>query len=301
MVSAIPRKNYYNGKNRRFRPYRKRGGIFKRQSLVKKVNNLSKAVSLNRKLAYGHIQRNLQISSATLVPTASYPVCFQASNFSQGGTLAPFYQITSTGSIGQPAHFSSYDIVNNGFWAQNNTDIPDTGQYRALYANYRFKIEGNSSLDATRIRIDFIQPRASSLRNATSSSQALVLPQALSALGGLCIYNMLNPTYFKRIATKTVMIDSNTNLLGAGTGVSETTGHNSTTPNVKYCNFMLKINKNMYQATSGTNYTYQNNAFANNIWCVISTDDEESTVSDAVNVKVTRQVVWRDTKGSSSL
>ena len=303
MVSAIPKgRSYYNGK-RRYNPYRRRGVPMKRVSLAKKVNNLSKAVSLNRKLAYGHIQRNLQIASATLIPTATYPICFQASNFAQGGTNAPIYQITTTGTIGSAAHWSPYDIISNGYWSQDNSDIPDTGQYRALYANYRFKIEGNPSLDATNVRIDFIQPRASSFRNATSSSQALALPQSLSALGGLCNHNMYNPVYFKIIATKRVILDSTTSVsnIASSPGNTTSTGHTSTTSNVRFCNFMVKINKNIYQATSGTNFNYQNTAFANQIWCVISTDDAVATGSDKVQITCTRQVVWRDTKGSASL
>ncbi len=271
-------------------------------SLARRVNSISKQVNLNKKLAYGHIQRNLQYASATLNPTDGYPICFQASNFGQGSTNAPIYQITTAGSIGTPAYWSPYDKIANGYWTNQNADIPDTGQYRALYANYRFIIQGDPNLDATTVRIDFVTPRASAFRNATSSNQALVLPQSLNALGGLCNHNMINPTYFKIIATRKIMLDSLTNMSGTAVGpVTTTSGHSSTTPNQRMVNFMLKINRNIYQSQSGTNFNYQNTSFANQVWCILSTDDVLATVSDKVKIFCTRHVVWRDTKGSASL
>lgn len=305
MAAAIQkRRNYFNGRRRRF-GFRRRAIIRKKptsMALAKRMNGLARAVNLNRKLAYGHIQRNLHKASATLNPTNYFPICFQASNFGQGSTNAPIYQISSTGSITSAAYWTPYDTITNGYWTNNNVDVPDSGQYRALYANYRFIIQGEPNLDSTQVRIDFIQPRYSSFRNATSSNQALVLPQSLSALGGLTDHNMINPTYFKIIATRMVSLDSLTHTTSTNDGTTQTTtGHTATTTNQKHVSVMLKINRNMYQSLSGTNYNYQNTAYHNQIWCVISTNDLVATASDKVKVFCSRHVCWRDTKGSSSL
>jgi len=279
---------------RRRAPVRRKYPIRKTGTL----RTLKRQVAANRRLAQGHLQRNLQKNSANLTPTASYPIAFQVANFGQGSNSA-FFQVSTSGSVGSVATWAAYDAVSNGFWANQNVDIPDTGQYRALYTNLKFRIKGHPNLDSTRVRIHILQPKTAALRFVTGSTQPLVLPLALSALSGLCDHNMINPTYFKVIATKSVLMNSAIQYDNNSADPQQLS--NSTTANEKNLYFRISINRTMYQSLSGTNFGPYNTSYGNQVWAIISTDDAISSVGDAIHVDVTRQVVWRDMKGGANL
>lgn len=290
VASAIQKRNFYGGYKKGFR---KRTVIRKKPTnygLAKRMNKMSRAISLNRKLAYGHTQRNLQKVQAPILVMRSTPVAFQATNFGTG-TNSSAWQINSSGAVAALTTFGVNDVVSDGYWANQNNDVPDTGQYRALYANYKFICKGNTSVNDRYIRIDFIQPRPASFRNINSTINPLVLPYSLQALQNLCDGNMINPTYFKIICTKHVYINSKS--------ISDNNTV-STTGNTKVVNIMLKINKNMYQSLSGTNFGPSNTSYLNQIWCVLSTNAVSDTL-DTTEIDVHRHVVWRDTKGSAAL
>lgn len=281
---------------RRAAPYRRRYPTRRKAPAVKR---LARRVAANTRAAQGHLQRNLQVSGPLVSPTNQFPICFQVTNFGQGSNSA-LYQVNAAGALASVATFSAYDVVTQGFWANQNADIPDTGQYQALYSKLTFRINGNPNLDSTRIRIDLVKPKASALRYLSSSStQPLVLPQALNCFQKLCQFNVINPTYFTVLKTRTVMINSAIQY-DSNIGDPQMLS-NSTTVNQKDIHMYVPINRTIYQSLSGTNFGPYNTAFANQIWCIISSDDGISSVGDSVEVSVIRHVVWRDTKGSAPL
>jgi len=279
-----------------------------------KVATQKDIVSLQRKIATinnkakGSIQRNLQTIDEFVTPTSGYPVLFDISNMVYGQQYGcPIYQEQLLGQVQPVARFMAYDPGGDSqtqFWTPNNTDVCNdthSGRYYPKSASMRFQFSGNPSLDDCRIKIQIFKMKRGAVRPRTgmtpeTTNQSLALPSAINGLAGMCTDNFLNPTFFKKLYEKNLYLNS------AG-DLPETTTQTNTTGNSKFCTINWKFPRNfrMNQTTTGQNYSAENVPYTQPFWCLVSTNDQLATLSDAVNMKLTRMVEWRDEIGSASL
>jgi len=181
----------------------------------------------------------------------------------------------------------------------------DTGKYLPVEANYTIRVEGLQSLDNTRVRIQVFQAKASTLIPGTSTSDVLVLPTGLKHLGNLAdpTINRLNPVFmreYKKLG-RTMFINS--------TKTDDQT--KGTTGNIFYHRFTIHPKKMKFQGETLPNTPNDPQAAPRDgqfgplqispdspLWMIISTDDITGAIGDAVSVRVSRRVVWRDPLGS---
>lgn len=266
------------------------------KTLASKVRRLDLAVK-------GSVQRNMQETSATVTPTAGYPLLFDITDFCYGASHgAKIYQKNSiTSNIEGAAQFNAAemgDVAAEKFWENNNLDVcndPLSGKYFAQYAHMRFLISGNPSLDDTRVKISIFKMKRGSIRpQGADESHVLALPDSIDGLRYMVDTNFFNPTYFKVLYEKEVYIDS------AG-DVPETTTQVNTTGNSRHFELKWQFkNLKINQVKTGQDYAPKNRTYTDPIWCLISTNDF-SSVTDAVNVKIRRVVQWRDEFGAANL
>lgn len=266
------------------------------KTLASKVRRLDLAVK-------GSVQRNLQETSATITPTAAFPLLFDMTDFCYGHAHgAKIYQKNSvTGNIEGAANFNAAevgDVPGEQFWLNNNLDVcndPLSGKYFARFAKLRFLINGSPSLDDTRVKITIFKMKRGTIRpQGADESQVLALPDSLDGLRYMVNTNMFNPTYFNVLYEKEVYLNS------AGQ-VPETTTQTNTTGNSRYINLKWNFNNlKINQVKTGQDYAPKNRTYTDPIWCLISTNDATS-LTDAVHIKIRRHVEWRDEFGAANL
>lgn len=282
---------------------------------AKAVNSLYRSVRSLKMSQYGSKQVGYHKMTTHVTPVAAQPVLFDMLDFScrhpAGGIQIPsgyFYQVTTAGLLGEVAGWESCQ-PNNLFWEGERVDIPDTGKMLACDMAYTFRIEGISSLDDTRVRIDIFQQKTKVyyVRPSTAQGGVLALPHSLAGLDNMATptLNRLNGVYFKKI--KTIWKYFN----------SKTTEDQSTqtTANIQYASFRMKPNMLIQQigtapavvnnasdvVVTGGQWGIYNKPLNQSLWCLISTDDRTALASDQVRVTVTRKVIWRDSVGGSQL
>lgn len=282
-----------------------------------KIADLKKDVMFLKKARHGSIQQNLQTSN-TMVPTSSYPLLTDLTDFTcfrTGSTTPPvparqgclFYQYTPVG-LTAAGPYNVQNFETSPYWKNQNVDQVDTGKYLPVMAKYTIRVEGRAALDNTRIRIQIFQARASAIIPATSTANSLVLPTGLQYLNDLAdpTINRLNPVFFKEYYKlgKTMFINS--------TKTDQST--KGTTGNIFYHTFTIRPKKMKYQSET-LPYTPSDPASPDDdgqfgplsispdspLWMTISTDDQTGAIGDAVTVRVSRRVMWRDPIGSSSV
>lgn len=282
---------------------------------AKAVNSLYRSVRNLKMSQYGSKQVGYHKMTTHVTPIARAPVLFDMLDFSvrhpANGVQVPsgyFYQISTAGALSQVAGWESCQPTNL-FWADEKTDIPDTGKMFACDMDYTFRIEGIDSLDDTRVRIDVFQQKMSVYyaRPNTAVGGILALPHALAALDNMATptLNRINSLYFKKVKTIWKYFNSHTG------GVTT-----QTTPNIQYASFRMKPNMLIQQLgtvpavvnnpsdvpVTGGQWGIYNKPLRQSLWCLISTDDATAALpSDAVRVTVTRKVVYRDHVGAAGL
>jgi hypothetical protein len=308
---------------RRTMPMRSRP---KSHSTKVELERLSRLVTKNTKLSQGALQRNCQTLNEALLIGEYCPACFQADNFLSVDTNTPLSTSNSctvyrpgidtvSGEAEAPevVGYFTRSVVNaikttgyttaagddypSSYWLSANGDIPDSGKYTALYADYRFSvfpIQGDPVY--TRFRIDFVRlkkPLPSPLVgvgpfNGQIGTQQL-LPGTIAALGGLMSVNMYNPDYFSVIDTKEFFLDA---------------PHYRTAQEFT-CTVHLDLGgKTVNQGETTNNFNAANSDPLKNVWCIISTSqsqDDLITPNHALyKINIARQCVWRDPLGSAT-
>jgi len=283
-----------------------------------KIADIKRDVRFLKMARFGSIQINFQKTDRTLIPIKTRPVLFDMMDFTCRRDAAPpapassgclCYQYNVAGSAVQAAstwHINS-TLAANPYWLGQNRDIPDTGKYLPVSAQYTFRIEGNPSLDNTRVRLQVFAVKSRTYVPNSVASNNLVLPTALNNLENMAnpVENRLSRVHFKCYADKWVFLNSSkTN--------DDTKG---TSANIKYKS--IKVNPKRKhlrnQAVSNPetpmdpdaefpdgNYGPLNCPITEPLWCLISTDDESSLL-DSVEVTISRRVVWRDPIGMAPL
>lgn len=331
---------------RRTMPMRSRQ---KSKSTKDELERLSRLVTKNTRLSQGAIQRNCQTLNVPLIPTDQSPVCFQADNFLvidsatapvpstvlTDTSAARVYQPTfgdeldayTPGSTDAVAYFTTAKVnlikslgynapdgtsYNSSYWLNANKDIPDTGKYVALYADYRIRFFTNydgtvtataprpvdSSCPKSRFRVDFVRlkkPLPQALNGTGPFSTAsvgtqLMLPGTLASLGELLTVNMYNPDYFSVIKSQDITLEP--------TRGTTRTDHTITV-------HLDLGGKTVNQGETVNNFNPVNTDPLKNVWCIISATQTSPSVHDVTSLHwacdITRHCVWRDTMGSSSL
>lgn len=283
-----------------------------------KINALSKQVHKLQMASYGKVQQNFQRLREILVPVATRAICLDLTDFTcnrpgtpsaaEGANVFQYGLTTTTPAA--VAHWDLASLNTNVFWKHQNVDQVDGGAYLAMNCTYFVEVQGVDALDNTRVRFDIVSQKPSVLTQqiagATALTGILTLPDSLNSMQHLAdpTVNRINPLYFKKYMSKVVFINS-------AKSNPDTKG---TTANIMRFSFRLKPNKlciqNKTNPTIGNlddepeiargNFGPYNVPATQPLWMIISTDDEVG-VLDAVNIKISRRVVWRDQIGSANL
>jgi len=285
-------------------------------SNARAINSLSRSIAKLKMSQYGRIQQNLQTANGPITPTANYPVLFDATDFScfRSGPPAAqgcqMWQYNALGQLTTTGGFNIQDNLGNPYWENQNNDIVDGGCFFPTYVKYFIDVQGLPSLDNTRVRFDFFSVKSSSQIQSTTSANLVTLPTGLQHLDNMATphLNRINPIFFKRYLTKTIFINSTK-------GDPNTKG---TTGNIHKFSVVLRPKKPRYQAISTPNtpndpdlatpelatsgqYGPYNVPTTAPLWCLVSTDDLVASVSDRVQVTISRKCIWRDSIGSAKL
>jgi hypothetical protein len=299
------------------------------------VNRISRKVNFLMSARWGQVQKNFHTSDA-LVPTSGAPICFDATNFtckrlSAGGTIVDqgckIWQVSATGvGITQAGTWGiTNDVESSPFWWGATADIPDGGVYKPLRASYTLQIRGRPSLDDTYIDIFLLahRPKAVTLGPGVNGR---IMPTALQFMKRISQPdNTINWSFFKKYYHKRIYINSQTYINSATPPQGVTSqGMTSTTGNTRTVKFTIHPKKVRTQLTTWpevpgvttdptTAPAPQEGDLANGIWygtnapiteplwCVISCNDQSALFGDSVNVKMSREVVWRDSIGHSAV
>jgi len=186
-----------------------------------------------------------------------------------------------------------------------NRDIVDTGKYLPVQVNYRIRVEGISSLDNTRVRLDVFQAKSRAVIQSSTTADQQLLPTGLQHLNNMAnpTLNRLNSVFFKKYLSKQVFINSTKT-------DADTKG---TTGNIKYIYFSVRPKRLRTQGETNPatpqdetpevangNWGPLNVPIDEPLWALLSTDDRTS-IGDSVRVTMSRTCIWRDHIGSSTL
>ena len=314
------------GKSLAFRKY-KRTGVSGQKRVDNKqtaqINKLTKQVYNLQMSKFGNVQQNYHALAEQLKPAATKPICFDMNDYTceRGVVIGGLVYQHDPANVppSEPVevtHWIRNDNGQNFYWQNQNEDQPDAGSYLAMDATYFFSIQGNRSLSDTRIRLDLIVQKedVSFPSFATAATQSLALPDTLQYMKHLCdpYQNRINPTYFRKIMTKIVYINSSK----TNAHVKGTTGNRMRfSVNVKPNRVMIQNETNPQtgggvvafdSGGTGEQQEYERGNFGplnvpttQPLWCIISTDDPNG--GDEVIVEVSRRVRWRDALGSAGL
>lgn len=298
------------------------------------INKLSKQVYKLQMASYGSVQMNLHTLDRDLTPTAAAPLCLDVTDFTcerivNGVSVQDGARIFQANSTSSPYYGAvskwkrSNYLQSNYYWKTQNQDQPDTGKYLCMNATYFVEVQGVDALDNTRIRFDLISQKPAGILNnnvsgASTPEANKVLPFTLNQMQYLAEphINRINPLYFKKFFSKTIFINSQP---------TTESGVKATTANIQRFSFTLKPNKVMNQVLTNPivgnvpiidestgaigsqkeivygNYGPYNVSPTQPLWLLISTDDQVATLSDKVQIKMSRRIVWRDHIGSANL
>lgn len=279
------------------------------------INDLARDVRYLKRARYGSVQKNLQILTRPLTPTATQP-CFcvinnvQADNPASGAVGAQWYQLNAAGISTIVSNFERNDAT---FWDQQNDDIVDGGVALLGAIKLTFRIfcdpDNGQQISNKRVRIDLFKQRTQALVTPTALADVQQLP-AVSAQTRLLnmanpALNKFNPEYFHMIATKWCYLNpSKVNATDKGTGAA-----------LKYVSmevprkYLGRVTQQLSSPdgpndpSAGPGFQVSNFPIAQRIWCMISSDDPNTFPATDPEIQVTcqRYVSWRDTTGSAAL
>lgn len=316
-------------KSLKFRKYKKSGVSGQKMADNKQtaaINDLSKKVYSLEMSKYGKTQQNFHSLERNLVPINTKPLCFDLTDFTcirpgdpeiNGGSVWQHY-LAPPVNVSTASHWK-LEGATNLYWNNNNDDQPDGGAYLAKMATYYVEVRGNTFLSNTRVRFDVVSQKPDALIPNSLSTEDANLPDTLNYLKNLCEphLNRINPVYFKKYFSKVIFLNS-----------SKTATTKGTTANVIRFSFTIRPNKvciqnetnpqvgggivvdpddptldNQQVEIARGNFGPNNVPATQPLWCIISTDDEggSTPATQAVQIKMSRRVVWCDQLGSAAL
>lgn len=278
------------------------------------INQLARDVKYLKVARYGSVQKNLQILSRPLQPTATQP-CFcvinniQADDPVSGASGAQWFQLDPGGTSTIVSRFERNDLT---YFDQQNADIIDGGVAFLTSIKLCFRIfcdpDNGQQISNKRVRIDLFKQNSKALVTATSGSDIQQLPAttAQRKLRNMATptLNKFNPEYFHLIGTKWCFLNpSKVNDTDKGTGAA--LKYISMEVPYKYLGRVTQQTTNpaSIDDPAGEGWQTTNFPIHQRIWCMISCDDPNSFPGTDPSVQVTcqRYVSWRDTQGSAAL
>ena len=284
------------------------------RSNARAVNRLAADVRYLKQARYGAVQKNLQIFSTAVVPTATQPVFFvcnniQATNPLTGAQGCPMYQLNAAGASTIVSRFIQND---NTYFDKMNDDVIDGGIASISAIRMCFRIfcnpDSTNQISNKRLRIDIFKQKSRSLVTPSTIGDIQQLP-AVAAQNKLL--NMANPTlnmwnneYFHRIGSKYVFLNpSKTSDVNKGTGAA--LKYVSMSVPYKYLGRVTQqtTNPTFGDSPQQPGWDIDNMPISQRIWVMISSDDPNTfPASDPeIQVQCQRYVQWRDRAGSAAL
>lgn len=312
------------GKKLPFSKYKKTGVSAQKRvdnAQTAKINTLTKQVYNLQMSKFGSVQQNYHQLAEVLKPTDQNPLCFDMNDFTceRGVVVGGLTYQHVAGAPDDPVavtHWQRPTTADNYYWQNQNEDQPDGGSYLAMDSTYFFSVSGNRALSDTRIRFDIIvqKPGTTLADSGVTPFDSLVLPDTLSQMKHLTdpYQNRINPTYFKKIKTKIVYINSTKN----NQYVKGTTGNRMRFSLTFRQNRVMIQNETNPQVGGGVvaydsggtgeqieyaqgNFGPLNVPSTQPMWCIISSDDPAG--GDEVLIEVSRRIRWRDALGSAAI
>lgn len=304
--------------------------VSKKKTYVAKasrVKKIEKQVWKNKRAIMGSVQKNFQVMTDILHPSALQPIIFDVTDFTcaqlqpVAKTGARAYQLnTVTNQVEVASAWTKTDFRDNVYWSRMNQDRVDTGKYLPIYCKVTFRINASPSIENTRIRFDLVSFKPNTIipANILTGNRNLIFPSipALSSIQHLATpsANRINSTYFKKYATKWVFINSaayereGSPTDGADTPVQGTTG------NIEYCNFTVHPKKVRHQALTAPvvaeidddneiadgDFGPLNVPIDEPLWVIVSCDKIMANPS-TIDIQVGRVCIWRDPIGQANL
>ena len=311
------------GKTLSYRRYKKSGMSGQKRvdnKQTAQINKLTDQVYQLQMSKFGNTQQNYHSVAEQLKPTGTGPICFDMNDYTcergqvLGGNI--YQHIPGVIDVSSVSHWIRNTQGQNYYWQNQNEDQPDGGSYLAMDATYFFSLRGNRSLSDTRVRVDVIAQKSETAFPAGVgiNQESLSLPDTLGEFKHLCdpFQNRINPTYFTKVLTKIVYINS-----------SKTDPHvKGTTGNRMRFSVTVRPNRVMIQnetnpqvgggivafdsGGTGEQQEYDRGNFGplnvpvtQPLWCILSTDDPAG--GNEVICEISRRIRWKDALGSAGI
>lgn len=293
---------------------------FSAKTQDKKIKSNAKEIKKLKYDKYGILQICTSRVNNTFHISKTMPVVFHVSN-PDTGTHGPSIYQEWLGSVGDNNRkFTKDTSVFNDNELLNH---PNGSEVMMRYALFHIKFSG--FLQDCRIRIDIIRQKKldSDFYNQNEGKQ--FLPDSMHGLADLAGFtaNRINRDTFQVLQTKYLYLNSmgQKNVLDAalGGGPDENTIQGSTSTSTQ-CKIFVPINKLLKQlrptvdqltrvedpdvsqsdtlVPNGASWSYDNQHPLANIWCLISTDDDnaltDGVTGEMVTVDIIRRVAWQD-------
>lgn len=294
-----------------------------RKAPVKQVVKNALAIRRLNTFQWGPMQKSLSVAW-NQVPLQNHPLCFHLNNCHVGNKGPHVYRfeggVVSKGvfsELAQPGYGQMFD--------DDGLNVPNGPIMNLIGCKLQFQVRADSSV--RHVEFHIVRQKKINTQFFRQSDADNFLPNCLGAfreLAGPFAYNRIDKRYFEVIAHRKIYINSKGTVTPADIAAGHQYTAEATTPNKKFLNMYLRFNKVQKQLESSineennsdnlthdatgehgnvnidvaSNWSYDNIHPLANMFCIISTDDNQNYASvitgDAVKVDIIRSMFWRD-------
>ena len=301
---------------------------FKRKNALA-VNRLARDVKYLKSRCHGKMQSNLQVTRAPFVPYATQPVLFDLTNFAcfnpQNPTVTTgpdFYQYnTATPPVLQNVtNFTIQNFSDNPYWAGQNLDTVDTGQYLPVSVHITMRFQCLPSAVDQRVRVQVFSLRPKAIVSAITPDNVRTMPNGLAHMNDLAFptLNRLNREFVHVWLDKWCYFSSANNFVDPPGGVFEPINPDNpggaVTGNSRIVKFSFHPKKPRTQLVTqpivseldptiqpdGGSFSILNCPQDQPLWCLVSSS-VSNTSGSVISCNVQRYCKWRDPIGSSQV
>ena len=287
------------------------------------INSLYRAQKQIKAMTYGSVQTGLHelVNNAQLQLSKDHPYLWDMTDCTRQNTLVTQggVPVTRNGahiySLGIDPVTNAVGTVQNSYWVRQHVnnpyfkelnDIPDTGKYLPLYAEYNIKIKAFNVTRPITVTFHMFVARPQTMTQVGTDLNNKMLPASLPSLTNLAdpLESVFPVQYFKLYSKRTVKIYPMHNAQ-----------NHEFHKNLKIC-VKPKGERNQDYTTPVSpldatgelpagNFAHLNCPITEPYWCIASTDIPFVAISDSqtnpyVQMNMSRRVVWRDHIGSSN-
>jgi len=290
-------------------------------STVKKNAQAIKQLKIN---SYGPLQKQITAFGDGQVVIANQPLCFQLNNPGHAlyGPQVLRAHLSADQRVDKATDFS---LCQDNLVSDMQDHQPNGPKCWIKYVQLRFRVSG--FVDCTRVKFQIVKQRRIPYNLWDQHSGNNFMPALLPAFANTVGFtaHKVNRKLFQVLQEKTIYMNSRASSNALDTAEDRETTE-ATTPPVKLVNMFVPINKAFKQLDTSTDefplneeaemnpnnedgnlskgsYAFDNQHPYDNLWCVITTDDESSVATiatgDRVLVDCFRTIVWRDPVSST--